>query len=113
MPRPTTLILTMLSVLCLSFPALPQTFTGFTPGNIVVSRSVYTGSAATLAAGQPLPPVCPATAACATVPATSSGAYPNLNNTSNVFNNDNIDGSFGVTSPVLLDQLTPTGTPVS
>ena len=96
-----------------SVSALAQTFTGFTPGNIVVSRSVYSGSAATLALAQPLPPVCPTTATCATAPATSNGAYPNLSNSSNVFNNDLIDGSFGVTSPILLDQLTPTGTLVN
>ena len=87
--------------------AFSQTFSGFTAGNIVVSRSVYMGSASTLAAGQPLPPVCPSTAACKTTPATNSGAYPG------VWNNDTIDGSFGVTSPVFLDQLTTTGTPVN
>jgi hypothetical protein len=38
-----------------------STFSGFTPGNIVVSRSVYEGTAASLAVGQPLPPVCPST----------------------------------------------------
>jgi len=34
-------------------------FTGFTPGNLVVSRSVYTGDANSVAVGQKLPPVCP------------------------------------------------------
>jgi uncharacterized protein (TIGR03437 family) len=87
--------------------AFGQSFSGFTPGNIVVSRSVYMGSASTLPAGQPLPPVCPSTAACKTVAASSSGAYPA------VWSNDTIDGSFGITSPVFLDQLTPAGTLVN
>jgi uncharacterized protein (TIGR03437 family) len=87
--------------------AFSQSFSGFTAGNIVVSRSVYTGSAATLAAGQPLPPVCPATASCKTAAAVSSGAYPT------VWNNNTVDGSFGVTSPVFLDQMTPTGSLVN
>jgi hypothetical protein len=71
----TTLCRTLLS-LGLGVSALAQTFNGFTTGNIVVRRSVYSGSAATLAAGQPLPPVCPSTAACGTTPASASGAYP-------------------------------------
>ncbi len=87
--------------------AFGQSFSGFTAGNIVVSRSVYTGSASTLAAAQPLPPVCPTTAACGTAKASASGVYPG------VFANDVIDGSFGVTSPLFLDQLTPSGTLVS
>src|ERR1035438_6632960 len=77
-----------------------QSFTGFTPGNLVVSRTVYGGSAATLAVGQPLPPVCPAAAACGTAKATDSGAYPSLTSTNNVWNNNNADGSFGITSPI-------------
>jgi uncharacterized protein (TIGR03437 family) len=93
--------------------ALAQTT--FTSGNVVVSRSVYSGTAASLASGQPLPPVCPSTAACASSggKATDSGAYPSLNSTNNVFNNDTIDGSFGITSPLFLDQLTPAGTLVN
>jgi uncharacterized protein (TIGR03437 family) len=97
--------------LCAS--AFAQSFSGFSTGNIVVSRSVYSGSAATLAAGQPLPPVCPSTASCGTTPATASGAYITATSTNNVFNNDIVDGSFGVTSPIFLDQLTPTGTLVN
>jgi len=107
-----------ISVLCafgLSGSACAQTFSGFTYGNIVVSRSLYSGSAATLAVGQPLPPVCPATATtqCNAAKATDSGAYASTTSTNNVFNNNLVDGSFGVTSPVFLDQLTPAGTLVS
>jgi len=76
----------------------------------VVTRSVYTGDATTLSIGQPLPPVCPSTAACGTATATANGTYPSATNANNVFNNDTVDGSFGVTSPIFLDQLSPTGT---
>ena len=98
-----------------SLAASASAQTVFTPGNIVVSRSVYSATAASLAAGQVLPPVCPATAVCATATgkATDSGAYPSLTSTNNVFNNNLVDGSFGITSPIFLDQLTPTGTLVS
>jgi uncharacterized protein (TIGR03437 family) len=95
--------------------AQAQTFNGFIPGNVVVSRSVYSGTAASLAVGQPLPPVCPATATtqCNAAKATDSGAYPSTTSTNNVFNNDAIDVSFGITSPVFLDQITPSGTLVN
>jgi hypothetical protein len=70
------------------------------PGNLLVSRSVYTASPASIAAGKTvLPPGC--TTGCAV--ATASGAYPQ------VFNNVLADPAFGVTSPVFLDQLTPSG----
>jgi hypothetical protein len=68
------------------------------PGNLLVSRSEYLPADI-----QPnvtvLPPGC--LSGCAT--ASTGGAYPY------VFNNDLIDGSFGITSPILLDQVTPSG----
>ncbi len=85
----------------------------FTPGNLVVSRSVYVGDASTVAAGQFLPPVCPATAACGPIKATDSGAFPVAGSTNNVWNNTKADGNFGVLSPIFLDQITPAGSPVS
>jgi uncharacterized protein (TIGR03437 family) len=99
----------------ISAAALAQStaFSGFTPGNLVVSRTVYTGDASTIAVGQPLPPVCPATAACGTAKATDSGAFPAAGSTNNVWNNNKADGSFGITSPIFLDQITPTGTLVN
>jgi hypothetical protein len=67
-------------------------------GGLLVSRSEYQ-----MADIQPgvtvLPPGC--VSGCAT--ANTNGAYPY------VFNNDLIDASFGVTSPILLDQITPSG----
>jgi uncharacterized protein (TIGR03437 family) len=84
------------------------TFTGFSSGNLVVSRTVYTGDANTVVLNQPLPPVCPATAEtakkgqCSSGKANANGSYPN------VFSNATVDGSFGITSPVFLDQINPT-----
>ncbi|MCU1258855.1 MAG: hypothetical protein JWO80_1740 [Bryobacterales bacterium] len=92
----------------ISAAALAQTsFSGFTPGNLIVSRTVYSGTSSTVTVGQALPPVCPATAACGTGKAASDGTYPG------VWANNVVDGSFGITSPIFLDQITPTGTAVS
>jgi hypothetical protein len=81
-------------------------FEGFIPGNLVVSRSVYMGTASTVTVGQPLPPNCPSTATCSS-PATNDGTYPG------VFNNAAADGSFGVTSPIFIDQITTEGTRIN
>jgi len=75
----------------------------FTPGNLLVSRSVYGGDSGTVQIGMTLPPGC--TSGCTT--AIADGDYPE------VFNNDTVDGSFGITSKIFLDQLTPAGTPVN
>jgi hypothetical protein len=74
----------------------------FFSGNLVVSRSVYDNNAGNVAIGMALPPNCANTVGpCA--PATNNGAYPF------VFNNDIPDPSFGVTSKIFLDQITPSG----
>ncbi len=77
----------------------------FLPGNLVVSRSVYYNNANNVTIGETLPPNCLSTQASAgsCVTAEFNGLYPQ------VFNNDAIDGSFGVTSPIFLDQITPAG----
>jgi len=106
-------LLSLVVLAAASSAALAQPFSGFTSGNIVVSRSVYTGDASILAVGQPLPPVCPTTASCGTGKASDSGAYPSTTSSNNVWNNNTVDGSFGITSPIFLDQLTPTGTLVN
>ena len=95
-----------------------NTFTGFTAGNLVLSRTVYTGDPSTVAVGQALPPVCPASANTASagacgVKATDNGAYASTTSTNNIFNNNKVDGSFGVTSPIFLEQLTPAGATVN
>jgi hypothetical protein len=80
--------------------ARAPSFSFLLPGNLVVSRSVYTANPDSIVAGKTvLPPGC--TSDCAV--ATTNAAYPQ------VFNNVLVDPSFGVTSPVFLDQLTPSG----
>lgn len=71
----------------------------FYPGNLVLSRSVFTNDANIVVGTTVLPPGC--TSGCSV--AAYDGNYPE------VFNNDLVDGSFGVTSRLLLDQLTPDG----
>ncbi|MGD0314109.1 MAG: hypothetical protein ABSC90_16785 [Acidimicrobiales bacterium] len=72
-----------------------------TPGNLLVSTSVWAQDAPITAGSTQLPPNCGSSAApCAT--ATAPGTYPL------VFNNDGVDGSFGVTQPIVLDELNPT-----
>jgi hypothetical protein len=96
------------------------------PGTLVVSRSVYEGKASTVTIGETLPLGCeggltgltvnvptttggttPVTVPCGV--ATDNGEYPNLFDTHNVWNNANSDGSFGITSPILLDDITTDG----
>lgn len=74
---------------------------GFTffPGNLVVSRSVYDNNPNNVTVGQTLPPNC--TSGC--VSAKNNGTYPQ------VWNNNLVDGSFGITSQIFLDQITPFG----
>jgi len=98
----------------------------FVPGTLVVSRSVYEGKASTVTIGETLPLGCqggltgltvnipliaggttPVTVPCGV--ATDNGEYPNLLDTHNVWNNANSDGSFGVTSPIFLDDITTDG----
>jgi hypothetical protein len=73
------------------------------PGNLLVSGSVYENDPSLIAGVTQLP------AGCVTgcTPASAGGAYPE------VWNNDSADESFGVTSKILLDQITPWGQPVS
>lgn len=75
------------------------------PGNLLVSRSVYKGDKKTVSVGEVLPPGCTGTTGgCAgTSGAIADGSYPF------VFNNDTYDGSFGITSPIYLDEITPWG----
>ena len=94
----------------------------FVPGSLVLSRSVYAGNSSSVVVGQTLPPNCvPGTVTIpllaggtttVTIAAASSsgcntavadGTYPT------VFNNDSADGSFGVTSPIFLDNITTDG----
>ena len=74
----------------------------FFPGNLIVSRSVYDNNANNVKVGALLPPNCANTVGpCAA--ATNNGTFPY------VFNNALVDGSFGITSKLYLDQITPWG----
>jgi hypothetical protein len=74
------------------------------PGNLLVSRSVYENNANAIVPGATvLPPGC--TTGCVT--ATADAGYPQ------VWNNVLADPSFGVTSRIFLDQLTPSGRRIS
>jgi hypothetical protein len=102
-----------LGALTVSLPAIAQnqddahSHIRFFPGNLVVSRSVYDNNPNNLVVGvTALPPNCSAPSGSCTTPATtaiSNGTYPF------VFNNDTVDGSFGITSKIILDQITPSG----
>lgn len=76
----------------------------FTAGDLVVSYSVYQGTASSITVGQSLPNTSGAVAV-------ASGAYPG------VFANDGVDGNFGITSSILLqdvkaaNQITAASTP--
>lgn len=109
---------------------LPQ-FGGFIPGSIVVSGTVYAGNAGTVTPGEVLPFGCLNTgtatspnAATVNVPeipsgttavtvtcgyASDNGEAPNLRDNHNVWNNANTDPNFGVSSPIVLWDLSTDG----
>ena len=78
--------------------------TPLTPGDLLVTTGVWTTDAAITAGTTQLPPNCatanPTYVTCGT--AVAPGTYPI------VFNNDASDGSFGVTQPIVLDEIDPT-----
>lgn len=78
----------------------------FPPGTLIVSRSQYQGTASTVVVGQALPgAVSPDGGAPPT--AVADGTLPN------VWNNEVPDPSFGVTSPIFLDDVSPAGLTLS
>jgi hypothetical protein len=84
----------------------PAPSTGLVPGNLLVATSVFQNDPNIVAGTTQLPPGCgSADAPCGT--AVTNGTYPL------VFNNDIADGSFGLTSPITLDQITPSGSLVN
>ena len=76
------------------------------PGNLLVATSVYQNGTSIVAGSTQLPPGC-GSAAAPCITAVTDGQYPY------VFNNDTVDASFGVTSPITLRELTPSGRPVA
>ncbi|HUO34763.1 MAG TPA: hypothetical protein VMU43_07210 [Candidatus Acidoferrum sp.] len=89
----------------------------FVPGTLVVTRSVYEGTASTVTVGELLPPACvPETFTLPQIDGGNSksisvtcgdaivdGTYPT------VFENDSSDGSFAVSAPIFLDDITTDG----
>jgi len=125
---PTTLVIAAVSILAAGTFVLKAAADDhsrrfqFQPDTLVLSRSVYLGDASTVTLGQTLPPGCvPGTI---TIPLIAGGTttvtIPNANSSGcntavadgtypAVFNNDGADGSFGVTSPIFLDNITTDG----
>jgi len=81
----------------------------FSPGNLLVSRTLYDNNPKNVTVGEPLPPNCVATSGSCSPPVTAinDGTYPY------VFNNATVDGSFGITSKIILDQITTGGSLVN
>jgi hypothetical protein len=75
----------------------------FLPGNLVISRSVYTNANNITPGITVLPPNCSPANCPIPVTAVAGSAYPL------VWNNDTIDTSFGLTSKIFLDQMTRSG----
>ncbi|MBV8452475.1 MAG: hypothetical protein JOZ29_09410 [Deltaproteobacteria bacterium] len=77
----------------------------FSPGNLLVSSTVYDNNPKNVTVGEPLPPNCVVTSGSCSPPVTAinNGTYPYI------FNNATVDGSFGITSKIILDQITPKG----
>jgi hypothetical protein len=103
--RPFALPFALITVTAIatSIPAFAEDDALYSHKNLVVSRSVYDNKAGNVKVGQILPPNC--TNSCVT--ATYDGTYPT------VWNNNLVDGSFGITSKIFLDQITPSGKPVN
>jgi hypothetical protein len=82
------------AAICSVSGAFAQSSSTFVPGDILVSRTTYTGTTNTV----PFPGFLPNNAA-----SVANGSFPN------VFNNETPDGSFGVTSPIFIDRRSITG----
>lgn len=77
---------------------------GFRPGNLIVSRTVYDNNPKNIQVGAYLPPGCvPSSTVSCGGNATNDGTYPY------VWNNALVDGSFGITAKIVLDQLDQSG----
>jgi hypothetical protein len=98
----------------------------FQEDSLVLSKTVYAGTASTVIPGEALPPGCMggATGLTVEVPliaggtlgvavpcgfASDNGEFPNDQDAHNVWNNSGSDGSFGITSPIFLENITEDG----
>lgn len=92
------------SGLLLAAPAQAFPHHLFSPGNLLVSRSVFENDP-NLKQGETL--LAPGCTAPNCGVAVANGVYPEA------FNNDSVDEHFGITSKIILDQLTPSGFPIN
>jgi hypothetical protein len=98
----------------------------FAEDSLVLSKTVYAGNASTVIPGEALPPGCMggATGLTVQVPligggtlpvavpcgfASDNGEFPSDQDSHNVWNNSGSDGSFGITSPIFLENITEDG----
>lgn len=93
--RSTTAVAALMLLGLTSTAAMAQAFSA---GNLIVSRTVYNGVASTVTVGQALP---------------GGGNAVGDGSFANVFKNETVDSSFGVTSSIFLDQVTTSGSRVS
>jgi hypothetical protein len=101
----TTLASTAALAMGLAAPAAQANDNNFIPGDLVYSSSTYMPADITPGVTE-LAPGCAGTAAASGTPchaAIADGTFPF------VFNNDSVDGSFGIVSPLFLNQITPWG----
>lgn len=80
-------------------PATAGARPSLTPGNLLVSRLHYSGTASLITPGVTVLPT--------GATAVADGSY------AHVWDNVTVDGNFGVTAPISLDQLTPSGAAVN
>src|SRR5262249_13882145 len=96
----------LLSGLAASSPVLADDDDAdFRPGHLLVSRVIYDNNPNNVVAG--VTQLTPGCVGSACVTATASGTYPT------VWNNVLVDPSFGITSKIILDQLTRSGSLIS
>ena len=95
--RRLALATTTLAALVAQAPGTAQA-APYVPGDLLVAKSVYDVPASTIVVGQTVLP------GGAGATAVADASYPN------VFKNETPDPSFGITTPITIDQVTPTGT---
>jgi hypothetical protein len=87
------------TMLCVAAHSASAQGFNFVPGDLIVSSSTYMGTASTVSVGQSI----------VSAPV-STGTYVNDGTYPQVFNNATVDSSFGVSSPLYLNQFSIGGT---
>ena len=102
-----TALLSTTALFSLSAVAAAQPYQ---PGNLVISRSVYQTPASTIVVGST---ILPGSGNASNTPPTPYTTAVGDAAFANVFKNETPDPSFGITSPIILDQVTRSGALVS